>query len=192
MAVRSSNGYVGFSKQVNQATDTAPTTFLRLAAVETLEQIQDVQEVRSLNADRELDAIYKTSHKPGGSFQTYARPGLGAQLLAYCLGADSITSVSPVYTHRITKANIIPWLTVERMLDNIERFIGCKINQIVISGSSAQPVFMDVSFMACDSEIESETTASYQTDEPFMFHDGTYTLDAVSYTHLTLPTILLV
>ena len=152
MAVRSSNGYVGFARQIDQTTDIAPATFLRLAAVETLEQVQDVQEVRSLNADRELDAIYKTSHKPGGSFQTYARPGLGAQLLTYCLGADSVT-VGSIYTHTITKANTIPWLTIERLLDNVERFIGCKINQIVISGNSAQPVLMDISFMACDSEI---------------------------------------
>jgi len=186
---RSSNGYVGFQRQVDITTDVAPTTFLRLAAEETLEQVQDVQEVRSLNADREIDAIYKTAHKPGGSFQTYARPGIGAQLLAYCLGADSVT-VGSVYTHTITRANTIPYLSIERYLDSVERFIGCKINQIVISGNSGQPVLMDISFLACDSEIQgSASTAFYQTDEPFMFFDGTYTLDDGSITTISAFTI---
>ena len=186
---RSSNGYLGFERQIDQTTDTAPTTFLRLAAADSLEQVQDVIEDRTLNSDREIDAIYKVAHKPGGSFQTYARPGLGAQLLAYALGADSVT-VGSVYTHTITRANTIPWLTIERQLDNIERFIGCKINQIVISGNSGQPVLMDISFMACDSEIQSSAaSASYQTDEPFMFHDGTYTLDSGAITTISAFTI---
>lgn len=179
---RSSNGYVGFDAQTDKTTDVAPTTFLRLASEEALEQTQEVIEVPSLNADREIDAILKTSHKPGGSFQTYARPGLGAQLLAYGLGSDTVTA-GTVYTHTIIKANIIPWISIERQLDNIERFIGCKINQIVVTGNSAQPVMLDINFLACDSEIQaSAASASYQTDEPFMFHDGTYTLDSGAIT----------
>ena len=77
---RSSNGYLGFAKQVDQTTDVTPTTFCRLAAEDNIGHTQDVIEVRSLNADRELDAIYKTQHSFASSFQTYARPGLGAEL----------------------------------------------------------------------------------------------------------------
>lgn len=186
---RSSNGYLGFARQASKGTGVAPTTFLRLSTAESLEQVQDVLEVRSLYADREIDAIYKTYHKPGGAFQTFARPFLGAELLAYCLGNDSVAS-NDVQTHTITRANSIPWISIERQLDNVERFTDCKINQIVISGTSGQPVTMDVSFMACDSAIqESAATDTYETDEPFMFYDGTYTLDSGATTVITAFTI---
>lgn len=186
---RSSNGYLGFAKQASKGTGVAPTTFLRLSAAESLEQVQDVLEVRSLKADREIDAIYKTSHKPGGAFQTYARPFLGAELLAYCLGNDSITA-NDVTTHTITRANTIPWISIEKQLDNVERFIDCKINQIVINGTSGQPVTMDISFMACGAAIQgSPATDVYETDEPFMFYDGTYTLDSGAITTITAFTI---
>jgi hypothetical protein len=186
---RSSNGYLGFARQGTEGTGVAPTTFLRLSTAESLEQVQDILEVRSLYADREIDAIYKTAHKPGGSFQTYARPFLGAELLAYCLGNDSV-SANAVVTHTITKGNTIPWISIERQLDNVERFIDCKINQIVINGASGQPVTMEVSFMACDSAIQgSAATDVYETDEPFMFYDGTYTLDSGAITKITAFTI---
>lgn len=186
---RSSYGYWGFSVQTNQSTGATPTTFCRLASAESIEQVQDIIEVRSLYADRELDAIYKTGHSPGGSFSTYARPGLGGELLAYCLGSDTVTTGS-YYTHTIIKAAVIPWVSFERQLDNVERFIGSKINQIVVTGNSGQPVLMDVSFLACDSEIQgSAASASYKTDEPFMFHDGTYTIDSASNTKITAFTI---
>ena len=188
---RSSNGYVGFAIQAAQGTGINPSTFLRLAAEETFEQVQDVVEVRSLNGDRELDAIYKTQHTPQGSFQTYARPNLGAELLAYALGADTVVSgTGDTYVHTITKANTIPYLTFERKLDSVERFIGAKINQIVISGTSGQPITLDVSFMASDAAIQTASaTATYETNEPFMFYDGTYTLDSGAITTISAFTI---
>lgn len=186
---RSSNGYVGFARQTSKGSGVAPTTFLRLAAEEGLEQVQELQEVRSLNADREIDAIYKVKHRPQGSFQTYARPGLGAELLAYALGSD-VVAQGNVFTHTIIKSNVIPWITIERQLDSVERFIDCKINQIVINGNTGQPVIMDVSFMAINAAIQaSAANASYQTDEPFMFHDGIYTLDSGAITTVSAFTI---
>ncbi len=176
---RSSNGYVGFTSQDDQTTDAAPTTFVRLSSEEAMMQTQEVVEIRSLNADRELDAILKTGHSPGGSFETYLRPGNGTELLAYFLGSDTVVAGTGIYTHTIIKANVIPWLSIERQLDSVERFIGCKIDQIVITGNTGQPVLINVNWLGCNSEIQgSAASASYQTDEPFIFHDGAYTLDS--------------
>jgi len=186
---RSSSGYVGFLKQTVKGTGIVPTKFCRLAAAESFEQIQDVQEVRSLNADRELDAIYKTAHKPGGSFQTFIRPDLGAVLLAYALGSDTVTGTADPYTHTIKKANTIPWVSIERQLDIIERVADCKINQLVISGESGKPVLLDVAYMGIDSAIVTTATASYETAEPFMFHNGAYTLNSGAITIISAFTI---
>jgi len=187
---RSSNGYVGFDVQTDRTTDAAPTTFVRLSSEEGMEQTQEIVDVVSLNADRELDAMLKGGHKPIVVFETFMRPGLGTQLLAYALGSDTVVAGTGVYTHTVIRANVIPWISIERQLDNVERFIGCKINQVVITGTSGQPVLLNVSALACDSEIQASAASdSYQTDEPFMFHDGTYTLDSGAITTIAGFTI---
>jgi hypothetical protein len=187
-AVRSSNGYLGFLKQASKGTGIVPTKFCRLSAAEGLEIVQDLYEARTLNGDEEIDAIYKMGHKPNGSFQSLVRPDLGAALMAYVLGADTVTTGSP-NTHTITRADTIPWISVERKLDNIERFEDCKINQVVINGTAGQPLSIDVSFMGIDSDIVATATASYETDEPFMFHDGTFTIHGSANTNIKAFTL---
>jgi hypothetical protein len=187
---RSSNGYIGLEWQSVQGTAKTPTTFIPISAEEGIEQVQELLEVRDMTGDRELGSIHKVQHKPGGSFQTYARPSIGAELLTYVLGEESVSGSAAPYTHTITRADSIPYITVERKLDNIERFVGCKINQIVISGNTGQPVLMDTTFMASDSVImPSAATASYETNEPFFFHDGVYTLDSGAIVTISAFTI---
>ena len=177
MAVRSSNGYLGFVKQASKGTALVPTKFCRLSAAESLEIVQDVYEERSLNGDEELDVILKVGNKPGGSFSTLVRPDLAAAIMAFVLGADSVAT-GTTHTHTITRAATVPWLSIERGLDNYERFEDCKINQVVINGAAGQPLSIDVSYIGIDSDIVSTATATYETNEPFMFHDGTFTVNA--------------
>lgn len=180
--VRSSYGYLGIAKQTAKGTGVAPTKFIRLSAAEFIEQVQETMDVRSLSGDEELETILKKFHRPDGSFQTLARPDAGAFLLAMILGADSVSGTESPYTHTITRANTLPWLTIERKLESAERIIDCKLNQITISGESGNPVLLDVSFMGTDSSIESAATPSYETNDPFMFYQGTYTLDGGAVT----------
>ena len=187
---RSSNGYVGFAKQDDKTTETAPTTFVRLSSEEAMKQTQEVEEIRSLSGDRKLDAILKSQHKPGGNFETYLRPGNGTELLAYVLGSDTVVAGTGIYTHTIIQANVLPWLSFERQLDSIERFIGCKIDQAVITGNTGQTVKMSINYLACNAKIKgSAATPTYQTDKPFMFHNGIYTLDSGAITTISAFTI---
>ncbi len=187
---RSSKGYLGFAVQTSKGTGVTPTTFVRLSAEDAIEQTQEIFEERSLNGDRELDQMHKTAHLPGGSFETLLRPGNGIELLAYCLGSDTVVAGSGTYTHTIIKANVIPWISIERQIDSVERFIDAKINQIVITGATGQPVLINVAYQSLTSAIQaSAATASYQTDEPMMFHDGTYTLDSGVITKISAFTI---
>ncbi len=188
-AVRSSNGYLGLGKQTDKGTGVTPTKFCRLNAEEGFEIVQDILEVKSLNGDEELDAIYKVGNKPNGSFQTLVRPDLGTALMAWVLGADSVVT-GTVHTHTITRADTIPWLTIERQLDNIERVADCKISQIVINGIAGQPLSMDITYMGIDSSIITPaSTDTYETDEPFMFHDGTFTIHGSASTNIKAFTL---
>ncbi len=188
MAVRSSNGYLGIVKQTVKGTAIVPTKFCRLSAAESLEIVQDLYEARTLNGDEELDAIYKVGNKPGGSFQSLVRPDLAAAIMAFVLGADSVAT-GTVHTHTITRADTLPWLSIERKLDNIERLEDCKINQVVINGAAGQPLSIDVSYIGIDSDIVTTATATYETDEPFMFHDGTFTINGSADTTIKAFTL---
>ena len=188
-AVRTTDGYVGIGKQASKGTSVVPTHFLRLSGPESMVQNQEVSEHRSLSSDQELDAIYKIGHGPDGGAPIMVRPDMGAFLLAMILGADSIAGSGP-YTHTITRANTIPWLSIDRKLTDAERFEDCKLNQLVISGEAGNPITMDFTFMGIDCNIESAETPSYETDEPFMFFDtGSYTLDSGAITNINSFTI---
>lgn len=190
MGVRSSEGYVGIGKQAAKGTAVAPTKFLRLSSAESIVQSQEVIEDRTLSGDQELDIIHKIGHNPDGSFQNFARPDLGAFLLAMILGADTISGAAAPYTHTLTRANTIPWLSIERKLTDAERIADCKLNQLVISGESGNPVLMDCSFLGVDCSIETAASPSYETNEPFMFFDtGSYILDSGAVTTVNSFTI---
>ncbi|MHB1334521.1 MAG: phage tail tube protein [Candidatus Humimicrobiaceae bacterium] len=185
----SNDGYLGIAKQASKGTAVAPSKFLRLAAAENVEHSQELLESYSLNSGRELDVMYKTAHKIDGGFQTFARPDMAAFLIAMALGADTISGAAVPYTHVLKKAATIPWVTIERKLVSPERIKDCKINQIVISGNSGQPVLIDVSFLGTDATIESAATATYETEVPFMFYNGVYTLDGGAITNIPSFTI---
>lgn len=187
-AVRSSTGYLGLGKQSLKGTGVEPTKFCRLNAAEGFEIVQDVLEVRSLNGDEEMDAIYKVANKPNGTFQTLVRPDLGSAIMAWVLGADSVVT-GTTHTHTITRADTLPWITVERELDNVERVADCKISQVVINGAANQPLSMDVTYMGIDSSIVSSATETYETDEPFMFHDGVFTIHGAGNTNIKAFTL---
>jgi hypothetical protein len=187
-AVRSSNGYLGFVKQAAKGSGAAPTKFCRLSGPDGWEVIHETMDIRSLNADEEIDDILKTRVKLNITFDTLARPELTAAIMAFVLGADSVTT-GIVHTHTITRADTVPWLSIERQLDNVERAEDCKINQVVINGAAGQPVSINVQALGNDSNIQSAASDTYETGEPFMFHDGVFTIDGSANTNISAFTL---
>lgn len=185
---RSSDGYIGMSKQTDKGTAVQAAKFTRLSGPDGWDFVQDFIEVGSLNADEEIDDILKTGHNIDGTFDTYVRPDFGAAIMAYVLGADACTT-GTVHTHLITKANTIPWVTFERDLISTERVKDGKINQVVISGEAGMPLTMSVNFFGLDATEESAASASYETDVPFKFFEGTYTIDSGAVTTISAFTV---
>ena len=183
--ILTTTGYVGFLKQAAKGTGIQSTKFAHLSGPEGIVQNQDFNEYRTMSKGQELDVIKKTLHRPNGTFQDFLRPSNGAYLLAMALGADAITGESAPYTHTLTRADVIPWLSFERYLTACERISDCKINQIVLRGEAGQPVLIDVNFIGIDSAIVAAATASYETNDMFMFFDGTFTLDGGAITNIS-------
>ena len=182
---RSSDGYIGVGYQSAKGTAVAPDLFTRANGADGWDFSQDVLEVKSLNADEELDDILKTGQNVDGVIPFYVRPDFGAAMATFALGADSVTT-GTVNTHVITFAETLPWITCERDLISAERAEDCKINQLVIAGEAGMPLTMEASFFGIDSTIETATATSYETDVPFKFFEGTYNKDGGG--SITTPT----
>ena len=185
---RSSDGYIGVAEQAAKGTAVAPDKFTRASGADGWDFAQDFVEIKSLNADEEIDDILKTGHNIDGVIPFYVRPDFGAAMCAYALGADAVTT-GTVHTHVITHANTLPWLTIERDLISAERAEDCKINQLVIAGEAGLPLTMEASFFGIDSTIETATATSYETDVPFKFFEGAYSKDSGAITTITAFTI---
>lgn len=124
----------------------------------------------------------KESQKYDMNFSCFARPDIAAFLFAMLLGSDEVSGAGDPYTHTITPhASTIPWVTVERYVQGlslVERVTDCRIQQIEVSGESGKPVTLAVQLRGIEGSIEaSPGTATYETSMPFVFFNGTYTVD---------------
>jgi len=181
MGKRTSEGYLGIAKQTAKGTGIVPDKFVRLSAAETIEMLQEIGVFRELEGDQMVSNIVKNIHKPDGTFSFFARPDLAAAILAWVLGADTPVGTGPT-VHTIIHANTIPWLTIEKYLDTVERITDCKIEQVIIEGNSGQPISIEVSFYGITPGIEaSPATPTYEANDKYMFYHGKglYKLDGV-------------
>jgi hypothetical protein len=185
---RGSDGYIGMSKQVSKGTAVQAAKFFPVTGADSWDFVQDYLEVGSLHTDEEIEDILKTGHNIDGAFDTYVKPDIGAAIMAYILGADTVVT-GTVHTHTIIKANTLPWITFERDLISTERVLDAKINQVVISFEAGQPLVMSVNFFGRDLTEETAASASYETDAPFKSFEGTYTLDSSEVTTIVSGTI---
>jgi len=173
MGKRTSEGYIGIAKQASKGTGVPPTKFAKLSSAESIEMLQEIGAFRELEGDQMISNIVKNIHKPDGTFSFFARPDLAAAIFAWVLGNDTISGAEAPYTHTITHANTIPWLTIEKYLDTVERITDCKINQVVIEGTSGQPISVEVNFLGILPSIETEpATPTYEANDKFLYYHG--------------------
>lgn len=176
--MRTSEGYIGVGKQSIKGTEVAPMRFIQLSAEEAIEIAQNISVYRELEGDQLVTNILKEGHEPGGTYSFFARPDLAGAFLTYVLGKDTKTGETPPYTHTIIHNNTIPWLTIERSLMAVERFIDNKINRLTISSESKQFVVMELEFFGIKPQIHAEeATPTYEANKKFRFNMGTYKID---------------
>lgn len=183
--MRTSEGYLGVGKQVDKETGIAPDKFIQLSAAAALEVIQNISEYRELEGDQMITNILKEGHEPGGTYPFFARPDLAAAFLAYVLGKDTVTGTEAPWTHTIVHNNTIPWLSIEKSLMAVERFIGSKINRLVVSSASKQFVVIEVEPFGIKPQIQATpATPTYEANKKFKFNQGIYKLDDVAIANI--------
>lgn len=92
------------------------------------------------NRDQGLTFVQVTGAE--GNPGSYAREATLHDILEYTLGAKSTTGAGPNYTHELTPANTLPYITAYKELGGtlFEQFDDCKINELTVSAEAGQPL----------------------------------------------------
>lgn len=175
------DGYIGLAKQAAKGTGIAPAYFVKWDGGPKMTPDMDVEKLQEGGDGQYPGIMLKKKHKPDGSFDLFARPDIAGFLFAMLLGADTIAGTGP-YTHTIIASApaSLPWVTVERSVAGqlIDRIIDSRIKEIKVSGEAGQPVKLAVSYLGTtEAKQATPATVTLETDDPFMFWQGTYTLD---------------
>ena len=189
MAYGTYDAYLGVAKQSVKGTAVAPTTFIKYRDKD-INPVFDSEFYYEAGGGRKQKYAVKTLSKHDGSLMFLARPKACGILLHALLGADAVSGVGP-YDHVLTPADTLPWLTVETGEVKtssliIERIADCMFNSAKISGRAGRPVEISMDFMGIEAAVQATAASpSYESDDPFVFYQGTFTVDSGATTYIT-------
>jgi len=128
------------------------------------------------SANQMRSDVYAVERHGGGNPEIYARVKGAAGLLLGVLGADAVTGAGDPYSHEITHAASLPWITWWSHLGGLdfEEVSDTKISQLVISGESGQPLRLAATVMGIRPRHQTaeETTVALETGDAPVFYDG--------------------
>ena len=188
--------YVGMEEQVDKDTSIAPAFFPEYfdGSIDFTPEIGYEHYRPAGGQFNNLELIQNLAFTQ--SFSVIATPKIAHFLLAHTLGKDTLTGSEDPYTHTIeySERKNMPYASLEvsagydaEQTDPIiARFVGARIASLTISGESGMPIMINPEFEALNIEkIANEATESYETDKPYLFYNGTYTLDSGEITTIT-------
>lgn len=143
--LRGSTGWVMAARQSAKGTlaTPAPTTSFKsplvgggMAPARTIGQLSET------DASRDQGISYVSQDGASGAPEFYGRDGsIGLWLLAV-LGADAVTGTTPNYTHVITPASTIPYVSVWRNVSDtlFESYADCKVSTVTVAAQAGSPL----------------------------------------------------
>lgn len=111
-----------------------------------------------------------------GDPEIFARPEPLGLLLYGALGAKSVAGASDPFTHTITPAAALPWLTFWRMVGDgtvIEQMVDCRIAKLRISSSNGSPIRVAMTVLGRTARRRTSNVATAVTvTAPFLHTHG--------------------
>jgi hypothetical protein len=123
------------------------------------------------DATRDRGVTYVQQTGSEGSPEIYVRDGSIGHWLYYALGADAPTGSMPNFTHAITPANVLPYVTVWRNIADTlwEQYLDCKVGSISISAEAGGPLTATLGIMGRSS---TRLTATPDAGTPITIQSG--------------------
>lgn len=148
--------------------------------------IGPVREINSLaetDSARDQGISFVSSSGVEGSPEFYARDSSAGFWLWAGLGADAVTGVAPNFSHAITPAQTLPYLTVWRNISDTlyEQYLDCKVGTLTFAAEAGQPLTMTAGIQGLQATRltaapDSGTPVTLQSGYVYNYNDLTVTL----------------
>jgi hypothetical protein len=104
--------------------------------------VRETDNLSETDASRDRGVTYVTTGGVEGTPEFYARDASLGFWLWTVLGADAVSGAGPNYTHTLTPANSLPYITVWRNIADTlyEEYLDCKVGSLTISADAGQPL----------------------------------------------------
>lgn len=174
-------GYIGIGKQSAQGTPVAPAAFTPMQA-ESFSNVMPIGKYRTGATQGVAYSVVNSFNNLVGMSGLPLTSNYGSQILYLITGGtDTKTGGSDPYTHTLSMANDLPWFTAERAWADqnyAERIQDCKMDSVKLAGKAASMCTLDWAAVGSyNPKQASYATLTYDADPPFMFRDGTFTIN---------------
>jgi hypothetical protein len=172
--ISSRHGKCGIAIQSVKGTASAnPTKVFYLAGQPSLMPTKVIGRFPMTDSNRSPGPHFTSAYSVAGELPIWLHPDGAAQLFYAALGANVDSGSSPNYTHTITPAADVPWLTLWRNVGNgavIERFTDCKITSLRGSFVAGQGLMVTASFIGITYEyLASDFTGTPLSTQPYIY-----------------------
>jgi hypothetical protein len=185
--------FAGIGKQAGKGSPSAAATYAQAlisghATMFTLKQ--EVIETTS-NKPFMFDTVRKEA-VPAGEFTVLAQPRSIGLLLLATLGTDTVSGGPTPYTHTITPAQDLPYLTLFGQVGGADYFTtqDCKVDELTLAFKDPGALECTAKIIGCSTTWSGSawTITNDERGQPFFqASGGTFKLDGVSGTPVTLP-----
>lgn len=148
-----------------------------------IQPVRETDQLSETDSSRDRGVTYVQSEAVEGSPEFYVRDASIGFWLWAALGADAVTGTNPNYTHTITPANSLPYITTWRNLGDLlyEQFRDCKVGSLSISAEAGQPLTATAGIMGLQASRltaspDQATPIALQSGTVYNFNDATVTL----------------
>jgi hypothetical protein len=124
------------------ATVAAATTYKNPFTGGNIGPVRNTDNLAETDANRDRGTTYVVSSGVEGSPEFYARDASAGAWLFWALGADAPTGTMPNFTHVLTPANTLPYITVWRNISATlyEQYKDCKVSSLTFSADTGGPL----------------------------------------------------
>ncbi len=145
--------------------------------------VREVNNLSETDANRDQGISFVSTSGVEGTPEFYARDSSAGFWLWAGLGADAVTGTMPNFTHAITPANTLPYITVWRNIGDTlwEQYRDCMVGSLSFSAEAGQPLTMSAGIQGLQATRltaapDTATPVPIQSGYVYNYNDATVTL----------------
>ncbi len=184
--LRGNQAWILAQKQTAKGTAAVPAVATAYKNPFTGGNIMPVREVNNLSetdTSRDQGISFVSTSGVEGSPEFYARDSSAGFWLFAGLGSVATTGTTPNFTHSITPANTLPYITVWRNIADTlyEQYRDCQVGSLAFSAEAGQPLSMTVGIQGLQATRltaapDAATPVPIEAGYVYNFNDATVTL----------------